>query len=279
MEREIIQIDEKKCTGCGLCVPGCPEGALQIINGKARLVSDLFCDGLGACIGECPEGAITVEKREADPYDERKVMENIIKAGPDTIRAHLDHLEIHGETEFLRIAETVLKEKNVPVPEAPVKHSHHGEGGCPGSRTMQFNADHSGNPGKTGDLSSQLTQWPVQMHLISHRAPCYQNADVVLAADCTAFAVGDFHQRFLKGKALAIACPKLDEGHEIYLAKLTALIDEAHINTLTVIIMQVPCCGGLFHLAMQAAGKAKRKIPVKKVVISIQGGILSEDWA
>lgn len=281
MEREIIKIDEDKCTGCGLCVPGCPEGALQIIDGKARLISDLFCDGLGACIGECPEGAITVEKREAEPYDERKVMENIIKQGPNTIRAHLTHLKEHGETQFLKIALETLEEKNIDSPEGflpnekPAQHGH-AHSGCPGSRIMQF--EESGAGQKNGDVSSQLRQWPVQLHLVSPVAPYYQEADVVLAADCTAYAIGDFHQRFLKNKSLAIACPKLDEGQEIYLAKLKALIDDAKINTLTVVIMQVPCCGGLVRLAGKALESASRKIPVKKIVVGIKGEILQEEW-
>ncbi|NQT24224.1 4Fe-4S binding protein [candidate division KSB1 bacterium] len=282
MEREIITIDEDKCNGCGLCVPGCPEGALQIIDGKARLISDLFCDGLGACIGECPEGAIEIEKREAEPYDERTVMENIIKAGPNTIKAHLAHLKDHGETAFLKIAVDVLKEKNLEVPQGineedkPVQHGH-AVGVCPGSKPMNFNNE-TPIQSNEGDVSSQLTHWPVQLHLVSPRAPYFEGADVLLAADCTAYALGDFHQRFLKEKALAIACPKLDEGHDIYLAKLIAMIDDAKINTLTVLIMQVPCCGGLIHMAKQAAEQASRKIPIKKVVVGIKGEILSEDW-
>ena len=281
MQREIIKIDEDRCTGCGLCVPGCPEGALQVIDGKARLISDLFCDGLGACIGECPEGAISVEKREAEPYDERLVMENIVNAGPNTVRAHLAHLKEHGQNTLLEEALAVLKEKNLDIPPGFLKKPsvQHGEaaGGCPGSRMMNFNKSNE-KPEAAGNVSSQLTQWPVQMHLVSPGAPYYQNADVVLAADCTAYAAGDFHQRFLKGKSLAIACPKLDQGMEIYLSKLVALIDEARINTLTVVIMQVPCCGGLVNLARKALNQAGRKIPLKKVVVGLQGEILSDDW-
>ena len=142
---------------------------------------------------------------------------------------------------------------------------------------MQFD-NQEANDDKQGDISSQLQQWPVQFHLVSPLAPYYKGADVVLAADCTAYAVGDFHQRFLKGKSLAIACPKLDEGHDIYSAKLKALIDEAKINTLTVVIMQVPCCGGLVQLAKKALENAERKIPIKKIVVGIQGQILQEDW-
>ncbi|HDQ46201.1 MAG TPA: 4Fe-4S dicluster domain-containing protein [bacterium] len=282
MEREIITIDEEKCNGCGLCVPGCPEGALQIIDGKARLISDLFCDGLGACIGHCPEGAISIEKRESEPYDERRVMQNIIQAGPNTIRAHLAHLREHGETAFLEQALDVLKEKGIDVPEGygdrkKSAQDDPGTGGCPGSRMLQFGGAEERK--EAGDVSSQLRQWPVQLHLVSPGAPYYRHADVILAADCTAFALGDFHHRFLKGKALAIACPKLDEGREIYLAKLRLMIDEARINTLTVVIMQVPCCGGLLALAREAAEQSTRKIPLKKVVVGIRGEILSEEWA
>lgn len=283
MLRDIITIDEEKCTGCGLCIPGCPEGAIQLIDNKARLVSDLFCDGLGACLGHCPEGAISVEKREAEPYDERKVMENIVKQGPNTIKAHLAHLRDHGETGFLNIALNVLKEKEIDVPtdfRIAGETIHESHASCPGTRAMAFSKQPAQQEPalQTTDLPSELTHWPVQLHLVSPMAPYFRNADVVLAADCTAYAYGDFHRRFIKNKALAIACPKLDEGHDVYIAKLTAMIDEAKINTLTVVIMQVPCCGGLIYLAQKAVAAAQRKIPVKKIVIGIQGELVSEEW-
>jgi NAD-dependent dihydropyrimidine dehydrogenase PreA subunit len=275
MQREIITIDEEKCTGCGLCVPGCPEGALQIIDGKARLVSDLMCDGLGACIGECPEGAISIEKREAEPYDEAKVMENIIAAGPNTIKAHLKHLKEHGQTEFYNQAVDILNAKNIEVPMLD-DQAHHAHTGCPGSRSMNF--DRPAESAPTGPQPSQLTHWPIQMHLISPMAPHYHGADLLLAADCVAFSLGDFHAKYLKDKTLAIACPKLDEGQNIYVEKLISLIDDAKINTLTVMIMQVPCCGGLLHMAQTAAQEAGRKVPIKMMVVSLQGEILREDW-
>ncbi len=279
MLRDVIEIDEKKCTGCGLCIPGCPEGALQLIDDKARLVADYLCDGLGACVGECPEGAMTLAKKEVGDYDERRVMENIVKQGDNTIKAHLKHLKDHGQTEFLNIALGVLKEKKIvlkmdeaPAPVGPA------QGGCPGSRTLQFGGKVSEGRTPTGDQPSELRQWPIQLHLVSPAAPYFKGADVLLAADCTAFAIGAFHRNFLKEKSLAIACPKLDSGMEVYVDKLVALIDEAKINTLTVMRMQVPCCGGLTALASKAGDKAQRKVPVKEIVVGVQGDIVSEEW-
>jgi len=281
MKRNIIRIDQDKCTGCGLCLPNCPEGAIQMIDGKARLISDLFCDGLGACLGHCPVGAITIEKREAEKYDERKVMSNIVKQGDNVIKAHLEHLRDHKQDEYLEEAITYLKEQKLRNPleedkENRMKHEAV-HSGCPGSRSMKFdNAGSTGDEG--GKRGSQLTHWPIQLHLMSPEAPQYQGKDMLLAADCTAFAAGDFHKDFLKGKALAIACPKLDEGQEVYVDKIKALIDDAKINTLTVMIMQVPCCGGLLAIAKEAASQASRKVPLKCIVLSLQGGILKEEW-
>lgn len=280
MKRSIIKIDEEKCTGCELCIPNCPEGAIQIIDGKARLVSDLMCDGLGACLGHCPEGAITVEEREAEPYDEHKVMENIVKHGSNTIKAHLKHLKDHGQTEFYEQAIDYLQKNNMEIPKEEDKKMqpmHHG-GGCPGSHSMNFDRNVLEEEKMEGKRPSQLTHWPIQMHLISPNAPHYQGADLLLAADCTAFSLGDFHKDYLKDKVLAIVCPKLDEGQDIYLEKLKALVDTAKINTLTVLIMQVPCCGGLLRLAQKAVEEANRKIPIKAIVVGIQGEILKEEW-
>ncbi len=286
MKRNIIKIDQDKCTGCGDCIPNCPEGAIQLIDGKARLISDLFCDGLGACLGHCPVGAITIEEREAQPYDEKRVMLNIIKQGPNTIKAHLEHLRDHQQFEYLQDALAVLQEQGIQNPlhagtaGAAVGHAVHGHGGggCPGSRQMAFAAKPAPAGDEGGARASQLTHWPVQLHLISPQAPHYQGSDLLLAADCTAFAMGDFHRDFLKGKTLAIACPKLDDGQEIYVEKIKALIDEAKINTLTVMIMQVPCCGGLLRMAQAAARQAARKVPVKCIVVGLQGNILKEEW-
>lgn len=277
MLREIIIIDEEKCNGCGLCVPNCPEGALQVIDGKVRLISDLLCDGLGACVGECPVGALKVEKREVEPYDERKVMENIIKAGKNTIKAHLKHLFKHNQLSYLEIAVNVLKEKNLEVPDYNEDSMEHFSG-CPGSRIIDFNDEEGNNETFTGQVPSQLRQWPIQLHLISPEAPYYSKADVIIAADCTAFAYGNFHNDFLKGKAIAIACPKLDEGQDVYVEKIKNLVDVAKVNTFTVLIMQVPCCRGLLQLVVDGVSKASRKVPVKYVVIGLKGEILEENW-
>lgn len=279
MKRNIITIDQEKCTGCGLCIPNCPEGAIQIIDNKARLVSDLMCDGLGACLGHCPEGAISIEEREVEEYHERKVMANIVKQGAATIAAHLKHLKEHNQMDYYNQATAYLKENKMPIPierEVPMHAAVHS--GCPGSSTMSFGAAEAGIDQPAGKQPSALTHWPIQMHLISPSAPHYHKADFLLAADCTAFSLGAFHSDYLKGKTLGIACPKLDEGQEIYVEKIKALIDEAQINTLTVAIMQVPCCGGLLHIAKQAAGQAKRKVPIKCVTVGIKGEIVKEEW-
>lgn len=280
-KRSIIEIDEDLCNGCGLCIPNCPEGALQIIDGKARMISDLFCDGLGACVGHCPEGAMKVIERDAEPYDEKKTMVNVVKGGPNVIKAHLLHLKDHRQTEFFNQAIEYLEENNI---ENPLKkdimeneHRHPGMGGCPGSKVISFDKDEQTSD-ESGERKSHLRQWPIQLHLVSPMAPYYEKSDVLIAADCTAFSVGDFHKNFLKGKSLAIACPKLDDGQDIYLEKIKSLIDDAQVNTITVVIMQVPCCGGLVYTVQQALDQAKRKVPVKKIVISLQGEILSEDW-
>lgn len=284
MKRKIIEIDEEKCNGCGLCIPNCAEGALQLIDGKVRLIGDLFCDGLGACIGHCPEEAIEIVEREAAPYREEIVMrENIVPAGQETIRAHLEHLREHGETEYFQQAVAYLKNNNIPNPleeetNPGDKMSNQKNSGCPGMQARQFHQPESQETKRSGALPTQLRQWPIQLHLLSPSAPFFKDADILLAADCTAFSLGDFHEKFLRGKFLAIACPKLDVSQEIYLEKLTAMIDESNINTITVMIMEVPCCRSLAALAQKAVERALRKIPVKRIVVGIQGSILSEEW-
>ena len=296
MKRKIIAINEELCDGCGLCANGCPEGALKIVDGKARLVGDLLCDGLGACIGTCPRGAILVEEREAEPYDERKVMEdNIVPKGAATVKAHLDHLRDHGEDGYLKTALAVLKERGVEPPPgygdspAAPEAAHGGHehpAGCPGMKAFSFKAAGSAAGGQSSAPQSQssvpqpseLHQWPIQLHLINPRNPQFRGSNLLLAADCAAFSIGDFHSRFLKNKTLAIACPKLDDGLDRYVDKLAVMIDEAMIDTLTVLRMHVPCCGGLVSLAQEARSKASRNIPIKSITVDPEGKILQEVW-
>ncbi|MBP1667556.1 MAG: 4Fe-4S ferredoxin [Bacteroidetes bacterium] len=300
MVRDILKIDEELCTGCGLCVPNCHEGALQVIDGKVRLVSELMCDGLGACIGYCPEGAITIEKREAEPYDEVRVMEQMVNKGRNTIAAHLKHLKDHGETGYLKegaeylrqnrsglgfdpdslLAEVHYSGKQSPDADKHHHHSHaHKSGGCPGSKEKVLERPAAAATVTSAENSqSELRHWPVQMHLINPNASYFQGADLLVAADCVAYSTGSFHSRFLKGKSLVIACPKLDRNTEIYVEKLTALIDIARVNTITVMMMEVPCCGGLLQMIKAASSPASRKVPVKQMIVSISGEILKEEW-
>jgi NAD-dependent dihydropyrimidine dehydrogenase PreA subunit len=276
-KRKIIKINEEICNGCGACIPNCPEGAIQVIDGKARLISDIFCDGLGACIGHCPQDAITTEERNAEPYNEKKVMENIIKAGDNTILAHLNHLRDHGEKTYLRQALDFLKEKNITVPFKEEHPTPHHACGCPGAKTLDFSTETKGKKTEHGVRKSHLGQWPVQLHLISPNASYFQERNVLLAADCVAYALGDFHKDYLQGNSLAIACPKLDSNLESYLERLTALIDDAHIVSLTVMTMEVPCCRGLLALAQQAMSQATRKMPIKSIIVGIKGAIIKEE--
>ena len=274
MKRDILKIDEELCNGCGQCVPNCHEGALQVIDGKIRLVSELMCDGLGACIGHCPEGAITIETREAEPYNEMRVMEQLKDKGKNTIIAHLKHLKDHSEP-------IKTQPRLQPKSQSHSQSQMHNpkEGGCPGSRTMVIEKPAGQKTNLTPeDQPSELRQWPVQMHLVNPNAPYFRNADLLLAADCVAFSIGGFHSNHLKGKSLAIACPKLDHGTDSYVEKLTAMIDIAKVNTITVMMMEVPCCGGLLQMVKTALGNASRKVPVKKMIVGINGEILQEEW-
>jgi NAD-dependent dihydropyrimidine dehydrogenase PreA subunit len=254
--RQVIQIDEELCDGCGNCVPSCAEGALQIIDGKARLVSDVLCDGLGACLGECPTGALTVIEREAADFDEAAVELHLGRPAPK-------------------------HEHAVPAMMAAGPGGTPGGHGCPGAAVRVFplidKTPAAALPAFAADGSaSKLRQWPVQLHLVPPTAPFFRGRDVLLAADCVPVAVGDFHQSFLDGRGLAIACPKLDRHLDVYVQKLTAMIDEAGIASLTVAIMEVPCCGGLAHMAMQAQRAAARKVPIRLVKVGIRGDVLTD---
>jgi ferredoxin len=275
-KRKIIKIDEELCNGCGLCIPNCPEGAIQIIDDKARLISDLFCDGLGACIGHCPQGAIAVEEREAEEYDERKVMENIVKQGRNVIKAHLQHLKDHGQEEYLAQAIDFLKSRNIEILLEEGKkqkaHRHAPISSCPGSIVVDFGKEETSTKKKSAAprAESQLRQWPVQIMLVPPHAPYLDNGDLLIAADCVPFAYANFHQDFLKEKILLVGCPKLDDI-EIYREKLSQIIKNRNIKSITYAHMEVPCCFGLVGLIKSAIAESGKNIPFDQAVINIKG--------
>ncbi len=251
--RQIIEIDEELCDGCGDCVSACAEGAIALIDGKAKLISDTYCDGLGACIGDCHVGAIKIIERDADGFDEEAVAVHLAKVG------RADE------------AIPVTRPLNVMNP----IHTG-GGGGCPGSRAQTLQPAPVVDKGEIPVAASQLRHWPIQLHLVPPTAPFFQNADVLLAADCVPFAVGDFHQRYLADHSLAIACPKLDHNQEIYLDKLVAMIDTAQIKSIHVMVMEVPCCSGLVRLVDEARKRANREVPTRCTVIGTDGGVRHE---
>lgn len=236
MLRKIIKIDEDKCDGCGLCIPSCKEGALQIIDGKVSLVSDIYCDGLGSCLGECPKGALTIEEREADEFNEAAVEE---------------HLKL----------QTAQNEES-PLP-----------CGCPGSMTRSFEPRPSQEEPTHSRQTSELRQWPIQLHLLNPSAPYLKGADVVLMADCTAFAYANAHSDFIRGRRIAIACPKLDDTSS-YVPKLAGIIKGNGIRSLEVVVMEVPCCQGLAAMAEDAIRQAGSSLKLKKTTIGIEGDIV-----
>ena len=235
--RKIIHIDEEKCNGCGLCADACHEGAIDIIDGKAKLVRENFCDGFGDCLPGCPTGAISFEEREAPEYDE------------DAVRK--------------------AKEKKMEA----MKHEHH-VGGCPGSRMMKFNRDDPQQEGEgaTSKSVSRLNQWPCQIKLVPTQAPFFDGAKLLIAADCTAYAYANMHEDFMKGKITIIGCPKLDDVD--YSQKLTEIIRDNDIKSVTIIRMEVPCCGGLQRAAENALKASGKFIPWQVVTISREGNIL-----
>jgi len=271
MLRKIIQIDDEKCNGCGLCIPDCPEGALQIIDNKARLVSDLFCDGLGACIGHCPQGAISVVEREAEAYNEEIVIrEKIIPKGENTIKAHLKHLKDHNETKYLEIAMKVLENEGIEVEIEEEADSCGCAGMCPGTISQEINKDVES---VSASVPSQLRQWPVEMHLLNPAAQYFNNADILVAADCTAFSYGNFHNDFIKGRVVIIFCPKLDNAFDEYVSKMTAILKQNNVKSITIARMEVPCCGGTNAIVEKAIALSGKNIPLDVKVISIEGEI------
>jgi ferredoxin len=291
VKRKIIKIDEEKCNGCGLCIPNCPEGAIQMIDGKARLVSDLFCDGLGACIGECPQDAISIEEREAEKYDEDKVMDNIIKQGKNVIKAHLKHLESHNEIEYLKQAIGYLKKKGIKNPLDDNKDERNLDDKknskstcksseqifqCPGSRVVDFTEDSEAKP-KAKPIprrESELCQWPIKIRLVPPSAPYLKDADLLIAADCIPFAKNNFHEDFLKGKILLIGCPKFDD-YKLYMEKITEILKQNNIKSITCVHMEVPCCFGFIRIIQEAITDSGKDISLKEINISIKGDIIS----
>ncbi len=269
MKRQIIKIDNDKCNGCGACITGCPEGAIQLIDGKARLVSDLFCDGLGACLGTCPEGAIEIEEREAEPYDEAIVMANIVKQGTATIKAHLHHLKSHGEIVFYNQALEYLKNNSFDMclfkeDDAPACDCG---GGNPKKIQVSSNSD-------TGALFTELRQWPVQLHLINPMADYFENSDILISADCVPYAFADYHRRFLKNKIVITFCPKLDRDIERYIDKLALIFQNHNVKSVSIVRMEVPCCGGTEMIVQKALEKSGKFHFVKINIVSIDGNII-----
>lgn len=238
--RKVIKIDEELCDGCGECVTRCAEGAIAVIDGKARLVSEIYCDGLGACLGHCPQGAITIEERDAPAFDEAAT------------HKHLAH----------------LKDKSPAAPIAILEPPH----GCPGSQLRSFSRA-AADTVSAGPLPSELTTWPIQLTLVPPTAPYLREADILLVADCVPFAYADFHRRFLKGKPVIIGCPKLDQM-DFYAKKLTEIVRTAQPKSLTVLHMEVPCCSGFTRLAQYALNAAESASRLTDVTIGIRGEIL-----
>lgn len=278
MERGVIRIDEDRCTGCSLCIPNCPEGAIRVIDGKARLASDLLCDGLGACLGHCPEGAITIEKREAEPYDERAAVSNIARQGPNVLRAHLEHLRDHGQEQYLAEALAYCRESGIDLPEgfgSSRRHEHplHAAhaGGCPGTRIMNDIGAAARSVSSTGGARpSRLQHWPVQIMLVPPTAPFLGDADVLIAADCVPFAYADFHEELLRGRACLVGCPKLDDAR-LYEEKLAETFRRNDVRSVTVAHMEVPCCFGLVKLVESAIARSGKRIPLETRMITVRG--------
>lgn len=271
MKRSIIKIDEDKCNGCGACIPDCPEGALQVIDGKARLISDLFCDGLGACTKACPQDAMQIEEREAEPYDEFQVMKNIVKGGKNVIKAHLKHLKDHGENKLFEQAKEFLKQNDFEIPELEDKLPC----GCPGTmqKDLRANKPHVSESVDI-QMNSELSNWPIQLKLLNPNAPYLHKANLLIAADCTAFSYANFHSKFLKDKILIMLCPKLDSDLDSYVEKLSTIFENQEIQSITIVHMEVPCCGGVEMIVKKALEKTQKYIMVKDYTISLNGELI-----
>ncbi len=277
MLRKIIKINEDLCDGCGLCIPACHEGALQIIDGKCRLVSDLFCDGLGACIGDCPKGALEVVEAEAEAYDEVAVIKDILNKPPSVLQAHLNHLYDHGAKEYLSQAIQYLDSIGmyVKIDNANKSSNDKPIAKCPSSTMLelkQFKQEKT----KTKSNQSMLEHWPVQLHLVNPNSPFLKDKELVILATCVPLAYADTHYEYLKNKAVVIACPKLDYT-DPYMKKIEDIIKTANIKKAYIVRMEVPCCSGLVRMSMQASVSANiLDFELEEHIISTDGDRISQ---
>jgi NAD-dependent dihydropyrimidine dehydrogenase PreA subunit len=272
-----VRIDEDRCDGCGLCIPSCHEGALRIVDGKARLVADAACDGLGACLGHCPQGAITIERREALAFDEAGVPV-AGTAGPSTTVRPV--AGVHPVATDHPVAGVHPPQTVRPPQGAPVEPSAHRFGGCPGARAMQFDRRHPVPPVSTatersGPPQSELTHWPVQLGLLPPGAPAFRAARLLIAADCVPVAYAGFHEHLLRGRSVAIGCPKFDDVQG-YVKRLTEILRQGAIEEILLARMQVPCCQGLVLAALAARDRAGVDVAIREVVISVDGRMLDD---
>jgi len=279
MLRKIIQIDEELCDGCAECIPSCHEGALQIIDGKCRLVSDLFCDGLGACVGECTKGALKIIEAESMPYDEIAVINSMLDKPVSVMQAHLSHLFEHGETEYLNQAIGYLESIGIKVNIANNTQVRNNDGGgCPGSKMMELNQYKLSEPKKENlmENESMLGHWPVQLHLVNPNAQFLRGKKLMILASCVPVAYANTHNEYLKGNSVVIACPKLDYT-DPYPRKIEELITVAGRNDITVVRMEVPCCSGITTMCLKAVSAANNpSVLLTEHIISTDGRKINE---
>ena len=252
MKRKIIKIHEEKCNGCGLCVTACHEKAIELVNGKAKLVSDIYCDGLGDCLPNCPTAAIEIIEREADEYDDDAVKARILEL--DNKSKEIKHINVGGEEKLPcgcpgTMAKSIERKPIITMETIPKKREN------------------------TTENNSELMQWPVQLNLINTSAPYLKDANLLVAADCTAYAYGNFHRDFMNGKVTVIGCPKLDDN-EHYKNKLTEILKKNNIKSITVVRMEVPCCSGIVASVKSAMLQAQIIVPYKEVIIGTNGDII-----
>ncbi|SET67575.1 4Fe-4S binding domain-containing protein [Natronincola peptidivorans] len=270
--RKIIEINEEKCDGCGLCVPNCAEGAIQIIDGKAKLVSDIYCDGLGACLGHCPQDALKIIERDAEEFDEEAVEEFLNTQGR-SLKSNEAASHSHSKDHDCGCSNNDMK---TPAPSTSRQHQHGHGGGCPGSRAMKLNEEPAAAEAvvSSGDvevkIKPQLKQWPVQLKLVPVNAPYFENADLLVTADCVPFAYPNYHLDLLKGKAVVVGCPKLDDL-QFYIDKLTNIISVNNLKSVTVAYMEVPCCQGIVQAVDMAVARSKKEVKVNKLKIGLGG--------